>query len=248
MTHTKVITYRFLLPEGVTRNFSVVLGLPSHQLIADVEAASPPWTSLGFQQCPNCPLDVLDTPQCPVARNLVPVIETFRDCASSDEVDVTVCTEARDFQKRCSLQVGLSSLVGLIMATSGCPILDRLRPMVYTHLPFSNGKETTLRAIATYLLSQCIRERQGRTTDWALDRLMQTYDEVRVVNKAFAQRVRSMCGKDANVNAVVILDTFAGLASFALAKQWWKDIEPLFAPCADQHPPVVEVVVSEPQG
>ena len=230
--NTRVIIYQFALPGGVTKEFSVELELPALEIISAAQGDPPSWTDLRFKQCPNCSLALHRSSRCPVAMNLAPVIVAFNDLASYENVETTVLTEAREFRKRCPLQTGLSSLIGLIMATSGCPVLDRLRPMAYTHLPFATSKETTLRAISTYLLAQCVRQRQGRTAIWEFDQLVQTYDDVRMVNKAFLERIRSMCTRDAGVNAIVILDTFASLASFALNEQWWKDIEPLFAPRA----------------
>lgn len=232
MANRRTITYKFAFPDGETKEFTVELDVPTLNFVGPVDPAPPPWTDLRYSQCSNCPLSADQHARCPVAVNVSPVVSAFGDCESYADVDTTVITETRDYHKRCSVQTGLSSLIGLIMVTSGCPVLDKLRPMAHVHLPFSSGTETTFRAISAYALSQCIRQYQGRQADWDFDKLIHAYDEIHIVNKAFAERVRSMCANDAGVNAVVILDSFASLACFALGTQWWKEFEPLFAPCA----------------
>jgi len=139
----KTTTYQFTFQDGTTRAFSVRLQLPSLDLVPAPDSEPPEWTRLTVHQCPNCPLNADDHPRCPVAVNLVPVGEAFRDRVSHDEVDIVVRTEARAYHNSCALQEVIASLMGLIMATSGCPHLDKLRPMVFTHLPFSTKGETT---------------------------------------------------------------------------------------------------------
>jgi hypothetical protein len=233
MGETQEITYHFAFADGTSTSFVVTLTLPTRQVVCDARAVPPSWAELGFHQCPNCPLSPDVQTHCPVARNLAPVIDAFRARVSSEEASIRVQTAAREYARRGPLQIGLSSLVGLIMAGSDCPVLAKLRPMVFTHLPFSDAKETTFRAISTYLLTQCIRERQGRSADWSLGQLTAWYDAVRKVNRAFAGRLRAACERDAGINAMVLLDTFAGRATFALSKEWWKELEPLFAPMED---------------
>ena len=54
------------------------------------------------------------------------------------------------------------SLIGIYMVTSGCPIMDKLRPMARFHLPFASTEETIYRAISTYLLGQYFLEQKGK--------------------------------------------------------------------------------------
>jgi len=230
MPNTEVITYQFVFTDGTSREFSVELRQPLLELVPVPMGAAPEWTTLAFRQCPNCPLNEGDNLHCPVARNLVPMIEAFHDRMSYDEVEVTVHGEARMYRKSCSLQEGVSSLMGLIMATSGCPHLDKLRPMVFTHLPFATSEQTTYRAVSMYLLAQFFRQRRGKTPDWELKELSRTYEDIHVVNRAFAKRLASIQEKDANRNAIVKLDSFARITSFSIAEQWWEDIENIFRP------------------
>lgn len=56
------------------------------------------------------------------------------------------------------MQIGLYSLLGLVMATSGCPHLDFLRPLALHPLPFSSIHETVFRVSSSYLTEQYFRE------------------------------------------------------------------------------------------
>jgi hypothetical protein len=208
----------------------VELRPPTMDMLSPPIDHEPEWTQLGFHQCPHCPLRAEEHPLCPVARNLVPLSYAVCDRASCDEVDIAVRTRSRSYQKRCHLQEGVSSLMGLIMPTSGCPYLDLLRPMVFTHLPFASGEQTTYRAVSMYLMAQYFRMRRGQQPDWELKRLAQAYDDIRMVNMAFAERLAAIDHEDANVNALIRLDSHADITRFSIAEQWWTALEPMFGP------------------
>ncbi len=75
-------------------------------------------------------------------------------------------------------QQAMSSVLGLIMATAGCPWTDRLRPMARFHLPFASEAETVYRSVCMFLLARdldgcgrfrglCARSRSSmRTCTW----------------------------------------------------------------------------------
>ncbi len=68
----------------------------------------------------------------------------------------------RQIAKEASLVHGIASLLGLRMATSGCPVLAKLRPMAAFHIPFATDEETLYRAVATYFIAQLLRQGAGR--------------------------------------------------------------------------------------
>ena len=138
-----------------------------------------------------------------------------RDSISCEDVDVLISTEARTYMKRTSVQAGVSSLVGLYMATAGCPIMQRLRPMVYCHLPFATLEETVYRVLAMYMLAQHFVYREGGEPDWELKGLVKVYDDVRLVNEHFARRLMCAAREDASLNALVQLDVLADFTGFA---------------------------------
>ena len=59
------------------------------------------------------------------------------------------------------VQMGVSSLLGVIMTTSGCPIMAQLKPMVRFHLPFASLEETIFRMVSMHLVAQYLRHQDG---------------------------------------------------------------------------------------
>ncbi|MCI0555539.1 MAG: hypothetical protein L0287_31730, partial [Anaerolineae bacterium] len=102
----------------------------------------------------------------------------------------------------------LSSIMGIIMVTSNCPVLDTLRPMARFHLPFATTVETTLRSVTMYFMSQYLEMKKGGEPDWNLDKLVESYKEVSKVNKGLWNRFSHAAKLDANVNALIVLNSF----------------------------------------
>ena len=217
--------YRISFPDRSTRSVDVRIDRDSLSLIAEPRSVYPEWTRLGFRGCPNCPLDPSRHERCPVAGNLVDLLEFFKDRLSYEEVDVVVDSENRSYSKHTSLQAALSSLLGLYMPTSGCPILGRLRPMVVMHLPFQTRHETAIRMISTYLVTQYLLHRRGRQPDWELADLLGQLEAIRTVNSAFCRRINAATSKDASANALVILSTLGNLPTGPLTRNEMTRIE-----------------------
>jgi hypothetical protein len=226
---TLTIVYEFRLHDGKMKQFSVRLQKPSLQFIAEQTTTVRGWTKLTHHQCPNCPLLAKAHPNCPIALNLVDVIESFKDSLSIDEAEITIRSESREYHKRSTVQYGIGSLMGLYMVTSGCPIMDKLRPMVYTHLPFSSLEETLYRAASMYLFAQYFRQRDGKTPDWKLKDFAKIYEDIATVNHSFSKRLLSVNPRDASLNALVGLDCFASAAVFSTLEENLREFEPLFA-------------------
>lgn len=209
MSDTYDIRYVFTLDSGEKREFTIRL---NRQTFADVGTPSEPqpgWTALNVEKCPNCPLDAQTTPHCPAATRLADVVKVFAKTFSYESAHVEVSLPERTISKRTSVQSGLSSLLGMQMAVCGCPVTAKLRPLVRVHLPFATGEETIFRSASMYLLGQYLEAQAGGRPDWSLKGLSDIYVEVGRTNRAFAKRLRIAAEKDANVNALVVLDTFA---------------------------------------
>ena len=100
----------------------------------------------------------------------------FGDRISYDVVDVTVESRERLYVKeQISIEHAVSSLLGIIMATSGCKDLDMLKPMVKFPLPFASIEETIYRAASMYLLAQYFRHKRGLVPDWDMAGLSSVY-------------------------------------------------------------------------
>ncbi len=221
------IEYRFAFPDGREKRFEILLDRQSLAWSVPARGELPPWTSLGFKQCGICPLSAPASPCCPVAVNLVPIVEAFREVISHEKVWVTVVTEQRVFQKDTDIHGGLTPLVGLAMSTSGCPILEYLKPMARFHLPFASLEETLFRTASMYLVGQYLARLEGKSPQWDLSGLSDVYVKVNQVNQDFFQRLSCAAEKDANLSALSNLDVFASMAVFALEEAVF-DLRPIY--------------------
>ncbi|MBD3223598.1 MAG: hypothetical protein GF313_02645 [Caldithrix sp.] len=167
------------------------------------------WAKLDNHQCKLCPLEVTTHPYCPIAKNLDYLLPPFKQSYSYEPTRVKVECDRRTYVAETTVQKGLSSMIGIIMVSSGCPIMEKLKPMVRFHLPFASTEETIYRSISTYLLQQYFHFCNDRSPDWELNGLIQIYKDVEQVNVGMANRFRALGGQDAEINALVALDIFA---------------------------------------
>jgi hypothetical protein len=213
---TITIAYRFTFKDGRERDFAITLDHATLQVVQAPRQSYPEWTALAYNKCPNCPLDEARHPRCPIAVNLVDVVEAFRDERSYDDIDVTVDMHERRYLKRASVQQALAAMIGVLTVTSGCPVLDKLRPMVDTHLPFMSPEESTYRVIAMYLLAQFFRSKQGLAPDWDLDQLVSLLEECRLSNAGLVRRLQTLGINDATLNALTVLNTMGEITSLSI--------------------------------
>ncbi len=220
--------YTFSEKNKVLKKFEITIDPKTLRVVSNPCEKLPEWTELTFCQCPNCPLDKEKFTHCPVAANLVELVHFFNDSISYEEVDVCIETPERAYCKRTSIQTGVSSILGIYMPASGCPILAHLKPMVRFHLPFASIQETMYRSMSMYLVKQYLRKKKGLEPDWNMQGLIDLYEEIHKVNSAFHKRLSCLDGEDANVNALVILDVFADYINFSLDEDHLSKIDNLF--------------------
>ncbi len=188
----------------------------------------PPWARLDIHRCEHCTLPSGTQSACPAAVSLRPIIEAFASELSYQEVLVRAETQGKEVRFQTSLQSAIRSIAGLLMALSACPIMRRLRPMAYFHLPFGSYENTIFRAMGMYLLAQHIREQAGLPADRGIDGLVEIYRKIHVINERMAERIGMAAEKDATVNALINLDVF----TFSFDSQVKKKVmewKPLFA-------------------
>lgn len=203
------IIYNLRSTAGLEHTFEI--DLERHQRgVSPVPGTPPEWTLLEFQRCPNCPFDSSSHLWCPTALDMLPLAAPFTHSLSIDRVDVVVHTAERSYFKNCDLQTALKSLFGLVMASSACPHMARLKPLAYFHLPFATLEETVHRTVGAYLVNQYIMQGEGNKPDWELKNLEGLFRELRIVNTHFMKRLRMASTEDANINA---LQTFVSISS-----------------------------------
>ncbi|GIL16664.1 MAG: hypothetical protein BroJett040_04150 [Oligoflexia bacterium] len=210
-----IIEYSIRFQSGDRLLFSVDLDKPTQ-----ADPAKPrEWTALEFNQCPNCPLKKEDHPNCPAALEVASTIETFQAKLSHERVVVTVKSPERLYQKEVDMQTALRSLIGLMMAKSGCPYTSQLKSLAYFHLPFATNEETLFRTVSAYLLKQFFNHKSGKPADLDLKNLHKLYDDLMIVNENFLTRIRKASQKDANLNALVDLHSISTIVNMSLDEQ-----------------------------
>ncbi len=222
------INYTFELPDGTRQPFSLALDAQTMDPVDALPAALPEWTHLPFHQCAHCPLSADQSPHCPLAARLAPLVERFELVLSYEETLVTVTTPERTTSKRTTAQQGISALMGLVSATSGCPHTAFLKPMARFHLPFASADETAFRAAAMYMLSQYFALRENRAVDMHLQGLQEHYKALQALNRHLAERIRAATRQDAPVNALIVLDQFAKEVNYEIEDQL-ENIRSLFS-------------------
>ncbi len=225
----KSVEYVFLFANGSERSFKVDLNRVSTP--APRAAVHPFWTALEFNQCPTCPLKDNGRNHCPPAVDLEEVMRVFGHVVSHEQITVKVVTSERTYEKQCDVQTGLRAMVGLIMSTSGCPVLSRLRGLARMHLPFASMQETTFRTVSAYLVRQYFVAQEGGQPDWKLEGLTHYMNELQEVNRSFKRRLTAAAKEDASLNVLGTLVYVAmGVAdSVDYQLQNLKDVQ-LFGP------------------
>lgn len=230
------IEYQFQIEDEQNDRFKVTLDATTLLCIDPIPTEQPEWTDLRFHQCANCPLDETQVPRCPAAENMVPLVDRFNQLLSYDKTKVVVVTAERVVYSDTTVQRGICSLMGLLMATSRCPLTAFFKPMARFHLPFASTEETIWRATSTYLLAQYFRRQDGGKPDLVFAGLRDFYAQIQMVNMAFAKRLRIACQQDSMVNAIILLDMFAKSMPSAIEESL-EEIHHLFVPYLEHADP-----------
>ena len=219
--------YHFRFDSGRDQRFTVRLDPHRMTLLHTPRSPLPAWTALGHCQCPNCPLTPAQSPQCPAAVGLVELVGAFEQTRSIEQVTLRVEAEERVYEKRTSIQEAVSALLGVYMATSGCPVMAKLKPMVRFHLPFATIEETHFRALSMYLVAQYLIAKRGGRPDWECRGLVALYEQVMTVNEHFFKRLAGTGMEDAGLNALVRLDLYASAVAMT-AEDILQEVQSVF--------------------
>lgn len=224
-----IIRYCFSFADGYQEVFDLHIDAQRIELIGDDPDSLPLWTELDFHKCPNCLLTKRTHTHCPLAVHLVKIVNRFDGLLSYDSVRIDVYTEERVISQDTTVQRGIGSLMGLIMATSGCPHTAFFKPMARFHLPLASTEETVYRATSMYLLAQYFLKKKRRIADLELQGLKQIYRDIQVVNTSIVERLRRATGTDSSLNAIILLDIYSKALPLAIEESL-KAIRYLFAP------------------
>lgn len=224
--------YCFDFPNGTKKRFLIRLDGKTLLLKSTVHTR-PDWTVLSYHQCSCCALDNKTVSHCPIAVNISELVTAFKDIVSHEACSVSCITTERVVSKNTLVQDGLSSIMGIIMATSGCPTMDILKPMARFHLPFATVDEAMFRSVSVYLLRQYFTHQQGGTSDFFLKNVKSYYHEIEKVNNGILNRIKHASRLDADRNAIVILNALAQILHMEIEDDF-RSLRTLFFPDTDE--------------
>ncbi len=213
--------------------FTIRIDKETYKIILPERDVIPEWAELEYSKCTKCPLDKETDPYCPAALSIVEIIEYFRDSVSWTKAGISVETDNRSVFRHTSLQLGISSLIGIHVSTSGCPVFGKLKPIALFHSPFASAKKVVFRTLSTYLLAQYYRKLKGKEPDWDLENLERFYNEIHEVDKDFYIRLKKTKVIDASTNALNVLDTYTNFVLFEIKNQALKEFEKLMSEYID---------------
>ncbi|MBW1740593.1 MAG: hypothetical protein JRJ42_05575 [Deltaproteobacteria bacterium] len=226
---TITIQYCFTLPDGSQEVVHLKLDAQKLKLLDNTPETLPSWTNLDFHQCPICPLTIHTHPSCPLAVHLVNVVKPFDRLLSYEKIHVDILMEERSISQDTTVEIGVSSLMGVVMATSGCPHTAFFKPLARFHLPLESAEETMYRASSMYLLAQYFLKKDGQDVDFELKGLTKIYHNIQVLNTAIANRLRAATKTDSAINAIVLLDMYAKTLTHVISESL-DELRYLFTP------------------
>ncbi|MEI6984865.1 MAG: hypothetical protein WCK65_01955 [Rhodospirillaceae bacterium] len=204
------ILYRFGLHDGTAYAFTLTIDAKTLRMRIPETPSGASWTLLASHQCSHCPLSTAKLTHCPAALNIESVIETLGFLISHEKVHLEIETAERRTSADVPAQNAISSILGLAIATSGCPHTAFLKPMARFHQPLASFEETIFRVMGTYLTGEYLRGLEGPPMDVNLDRLNAIYQNLQTMNQSLASRLRAAQSlNDAGINALIILNCYA---------------------------------------
>ena len=207
MTET-TFNYCFDFPDNRKKRFLIKLDPETFEYKSS-NNTPPDWALLGVARCDCCELDLATHDYCPISANIAELVVAFKDTASHKSCLVSCISTARTCSKDTTVQEGLASIMGIIMATSGCPSMSILKPMAFFHLPFATVEESMYRSVSAYLLRQYFSHKNGENCDFFMHRIQEHYNEVQQVNEGILKRINLTSEMDADKNAIVTLNALA---------------------------------------
>ncbi len=212
-----MIKYTFKIEDSDPVEFDVDPTQQPHHSAANSPPAA--WTRLEHSQCRVCPFNSQDIQYCPAAVNIERAAHKFAKVVSYKNVEVKVQTPDRTYEKKCDAQSGLQSLIGLLMASSTCPITAQFKGLAKFHLPFASPEETLFRTVGAHLVKQYFRKRRGQSVDLELAGLDKLYKDLEALNESFMKRLHAASERDCNLNAVYALLALGHSVRFSLEDQ-----------------------------
>lgn len=213
------ITYLIIINEKRVEAFDFALDADDLLIKTNAQVELPEWTKLEFQQCSHCPLNKEEHEYCPVAAQLAGIIGHFEGTSSIDTIKMEVFTEERRVVQTTPLQSAIASMLELVFPACGCPKTELLRPLSHFHLPLASEEETVFRVTSMYLLGQYFVNTTNNKGRIDFTGLIDAYNDLNVLNRAVASRIKNVTTSDSVKNAIALLDMYSNLVPLLVEDQ-----------------------------
>lgn len=177
----------------------------------------PDWTKLDFYKCQVCPFNCDEVKQCPAAADIVCVLERFSHFSSAEKLDIRYIAEDLDIKKNVDAQTALSAIIGSLIFTSACPILNANHFILKYIPPFTTDDQLSYHLLAAALIKNFFRqEKKKHHVPFDLEQFKLDYYFLEDVFRNLLNRVREASSNDANLNAVVRLTNLNMLSNLKM--------------------------------
>jgi hypothetical protein len=160
---------------------------------------------------------------------MAPVLQACESFDAFTPMHVEVTMPERTTVGHRPLQKALASVLGLVMATSGCPHTVPLRTLARYHLPFATEDETLYRVASLYLLAQYFSHKDGGKPDLDLEGLIEMYRRLQGVNEGMSERLKTAGVKPALSQVIMPLDLLSHKMPYNIRTSLER-IRPFFEP------------------
>ena len=196
--------------DGTTQNIEIERKLTGTH-IPRLKGSPAPWTKLGFQKCPCCPLPG-EAGWCPAAISLQTTLDRLRHRTSTEIVTATA-VDARGRRETVTwpLQLVGAVMVQLAVFASECPVGRRVKPHLQGLSPFTPANEL-LRHVLGGILGP-----EGGSAESVQRAVSETIEPLHQVFSYLFRRLSgggSASHEDAIPNSIVHVDTFAQMMAY----------------------------------
>ena len=169
-----------------------------------------PWTRLGFNKCPCCPLPG-EGGSCPAALSMQTTLDGLRHRTSTETVTATaIDDQGRKQTVTWPLQLVGAIMVQLAVFSSACPVGRKIKPYLAGLPPFTSSDD---------LLQHILKKILGTQGGEVLGTRREIQEIIEPLRQVFVYLLRRLRGdeqshEDAIPNSIVHLDVLAQMLTF----------------------------------
>lgn len=163
---------------------------------------TPDWTRLSCHQCSVCPLSSVNTEYCPLAYDMIDLVDHFSRSKSCDKVHFHMWTRGEMHSLHTDLKRALAYLYAAILAASSCPYASLLSPVSKFWKSFPDTDDVMFYTTSFRLLGDYLHEvPDNNAEEMSLDSSKAC--TVSVIFHNLLLRLRESSASDANIKALI---------------------------------------------